>query len=170
MCFLWSYILSIVNYTKGCRCHVSVILITPTVLCFTECPFPQNAAMFPVDDPTSPPLIGPSTIVVVNDARHQLQPDFLQRTTPYFFDVDENSGQYKWAKVHNSFIHWLVHWLMVVVHVILGFQMRLMWCIICHFFPSIPWCTAGGIRSNASTFQERFAGRPFGKPRSFTGN
>lgn len=108
MCFLWPYILSIVNYTKGCRCHVSVILITPTVLCFTECPFPQNAAMFPVDDPTSPPLIGPSTIVVVNDARHQLQPDFLQRTTPYFFDVDENSGQYKWAKVHNSLIGSLI--------------------------------------------------------------
>ncbi|CAM9342279.1 unnamed protein product [Ascophyllum nodosum] len=59
----------------------------------------MNAAMFPVDDPTSPPLIGPSTIVVVNDARHQLQPDFLQRTTPYFFDVDEITGQYKWAKV-----------------------------------------------------------------------
>lgn len=59
----------------------------------------QNAAMFPVDDPTSPPLVGPSTIVVVNDARHQLQPEFLQRTTPYFFDVDTITGQYKWAKV-----------------------------------------------------------------------
>lgn len=59
----------------------------------------QNAAMFPVDDPTSPPLIGPSTIVVVNDARHQLQPEFLQRTTPYFFDVDPITQQYKWAKV-----------------------------------------------------------------------
>lgn len=56
--------------------------------------------MFPVDDPTSPPLIGPSTIVVVNDARHQLQPEFLQRTTPYFFDVDSITQQYKWAKVH----------------------------------------------------------------------
>lgn len=55
--------------------------------------------MFPVDDPTSPPLIGPSTIVVVNDARHQLQPEFLQRTTPYFFDVDPQTQQYKWAKV-----------------------------------------------------------------------
>lgn len=55
--------------------------------------------MFPVDDPTSPPLIGPSTIVVVNDARHQLQPEFLQRTTPYFFDVDSITQQYKWAKV-----------------------------------------------------------------------
>lgn len=55
--------------------------------------------MFPMDDPTSPPLIGPSTIVVVNDARHQLQPEFLQRTTPYFFDVDAITQQYKWAKV-----------------------------------------------------------------------
>lgn len=61
----------------------------------------QNAAMFPVDDPTSPPLIGPSTIVVVNDARHQLQPEFLQRTTPYFFDVDSITQQYKWAKVRS---------------------------------------------------------------------
>ncbi|CAM9743211.1 unnamed protein product, partial [Ectocarpus fasciculatus] len=59
----------------------------------------MNAAMFPIDDPTSPPLIGPSTIVVVNDARHQLQPEFLQRTTPYFFDVDSITQQYKWAKV-----------------------------------------------------------------------
>lgn len=63
----------------------------------------QNAAMFPIDDPTSPPLIGPSTIVVVNDARHQLQPEFLQRTTPYFFDVDTITGQYKWAKVRLPF-------------------------------------------------------------------
>ena len=64
-----------------------------------SCQTKQNAAMFPVDDPTSPPLIGPSTIVVVNDARHQLQPEFLQRTTPYFFDVDSITQQYKWAKV-----------------------------------------------------------------------
>lgn len=59
--------------------------------------------MFPVDDPTSPPLIGPSTLVVVNDARHQLQPEFLQRTTPYFFDVDTITGQYKWAKVNKAY-------------------------------------------------------------------
>ncbi|CAB1103980.1 GT2 [Ectocarpus sp. CCAP 1310/34] len=59
----------------------------------------MNAAMFPMDDPTAPPLIGPSTIVVVNDARHQLQPEFLQRTTPYFFDLDATTQQYKWAKV-----------------------------------------------------------------------
>lgn len=71
---------------------VAVVFFLSFVLC-------QNAAMFPVDDPTSPPLIGPSTIVVVNDARHQLQPEFLQRTTPYFFDVDNITGQYKWAKV-----------------------------------------------------------------------
>lgn len=58
--------------------------------------------MFPMDDPTSPPLIGPSTIVVVNDARHQLQPEFLQRTAPYFFDVDKITGQYKWAKVRTN--------------------------------------------------------------------
>lgn len=62
----------------------------------------QNAAMFPVDDPTSPPLIGPSTVVVVNDARHQLQPEFLQRTAPYFFDVDPITNQYKWAKVGDT--------------------------------------------------------------------
>lgn len=58
-----------------------------------------------MDDPTSPPLIGPSTIVVVNDARHQLQPEFLQRTTPYFFDVDSITQQYKWAKVRVCCIH-----------------------------------------------------------------
>jgi hypothetical protein len=37
-------------------------------------------------------------MVVVNDARHQLKPDFLQRTMPYFFELDTDGMTYKWGK------------------------------------------------------------------------
>eukprot|EP00612_Vaucheria_litorea_P005782 CAMPEP_0171461346 /NCGR_PEP_ID=MMETSP0945-20130129/5831_1 /TAXON_ID=109269 /ORGANISM="Vaucheria litorea, Strain CCMP2940" /LENGTH=671 /DNA_ID=CAMNT_0011987675 /DNA_START=409 /DNA_END=2424 /DNA_ORIENTATION=+ len=62
----------------------------------------MNSAIFPIDYPDSEPLIGDSTIVAVNDCRHQLQPNFLQRTVPYFFKLQGNhgeSGQYTWDKV-----------------------------------------------------------------------
>ncbi|CAM9415618.1 unnamed protein product [Ectocarpus sp. 4 AP-2014] len=65
----------------------------------------MNAAIFPVDDPTMTPLTGDSTIVVVNDARHQLEGNFLQRTVPYFFELAgghptvASGGRYRWAKV-----------------------------------------------------------------------
>lgn len=96
-------------------CAPKLILCCCFLFCFVIC---QNAAMFPVDDPTSPPLIGPSTIVVVNDARHQLQPEFLQRTTPYFFDVDPITNQYKWAKVRpgsNPIIFFVCIWVVFLV-------------------------------------------------------
>lgn len=79
----------------------SFLILTAALRASTLVIWTQNSAIFPIDDPTSPPLIGPSTIVVVNDARHQLQPEFLQRTTPYFFDLDNITGQYKWAKVRS---------------------------------------------------------------------
>lgn len=59
----------------------------------------MNAALFPMDYPDDPPLIGNASILVVNDCRHQLQPDFLQRTVPYFFALDESEQQYSWAPV-----------------------------------------------------------------------
>ncbi|CAM9949458.1 unnamed protein product, partial [Laminaria digitata] len=65
----------------------------------------MNAAIFPVDDPSSVPLVGDATIVVVNDARHQLEANFLQRTVPYFFELTgghptvASGGRYRWAKV-----------------------------------------------------------------------
>lgn len=65
----------------------------------------RNAALFPVDNPDSPPLVGDATIVVVNDARHQLEANFLQRTVPYFFELSSTNatvssgGRYRWAKV-----------------------------------------------------------------------
>ncbi|CAM9632852.1 unnamed protein product, partial [Choristocarpus tenellus] len=59
----------------------------------------MNAAIFPVDYPLNPPLIGNCNLVLVNDARHQLQPNFLQRTCPYMFDVDPVTKDYKWAPV-----------------------------------------------------------------------
>eukprot|EP00752_Nemacystus_decipiens_P009511 g8502.t1 len=65
----------------------------------------MNAAIFPVDDPSMVPLIADATIVVVNDARHQLEGNFLQRTVPYFFELSgghptvASGGRYRWAKV-----------------------------------------------------------------------
>ncbi|KAG5192414.1 hypothetical protein JKP88DRAFT_271166 [Tribonema minus] len=59
----------------------------------------MNSALFALDYPDMPPLIGSSTIVVVNDCRHQLQPEFLQRTVPYFFELDADGQRYRWAKV-----------------------------------------------------------------------
>lgn len=65
----------------------------------------RNSAIFPLDDPQSPPLVGDATIVVVNDARHQLEANFLQRTVPYFFELTgglptvASGGRYRWAKV-----------------------------------------------------------------------
>lgn len=65
----------------------------------------MNAAIFPIDNPTSEPLVGDATIVVVNDARHQLEANFLQRTVPYFFELSghnatvSSGGRYRWAKI-----------------------------------------------------------------------
>lgn len=67
----------------------------------------RNSAIFPLDDPQSPPLVGDATIVVVNDARHQLEANFLQRTVPYFFELTgglptvASGGRYRWAKVRS---------------------------------------------------------------------
>lgn len=71
----------------------------------------MNAAIFPIDRP-GPVLIGNAKILVVNDCRHKLFTDFLQRTVPFFFElVDKqlahtkstqanvNSKLYKWAKI-----------------------------------------------------------------------
>ena len=72
-------------------------------VCFVFCC--RNAAIFPVDDPSAAPLVGDATIVVVNDARHQLEANFLQRTVPYFFELTGGhptvaaGGRYRWAKV-----------------------------------------------------------------------
>lgn len=69
------------------------------------CGVDRNAAIFPLDDPSMTPLTGDSTIVVVNDARHQLEGNFLQRTVPYFFELTgghptvASGGRYRWAKV-----------------------------------------------------------------------
>lgn len=71
----------------------------------------RNAAIFPVDDPTMTPLIADATIVVVNDARHQLEGNFLQRTVPYFFELTggnptvASGGRYRWAKVR-AYVSW----------------------------------------------------------------
>lgn len=50
-------------------------------------------------NPAEEPLIGESSIVVVNDVRHELYPEFLQRTAPYFFTFDKPRRCYKWANI-----------------------------------------------------------------------
>lgn len=60
----------------------------------------MNAAIFP-NSPGEEPVIGDAArIVVVNDARHRLKTDFLQRTVPYFFRLDERTRKkYFWSNV-----------------------------------------------------------------------
>lgn len=63
-----------------------------------------------MDNPGSPPMIGEATIVVVNDCRHQLEANFLQRTVPYFFELSSSNatvssgGRYRWAKVSGGLV------------------------------------------------------------------
>ncbi|CAM9128076.1 unnamed protein product [Discosporangium mesarthrocarpum] len=45
------------------------------------------------------PLIGGASVVVVNDVRHELRPEFLQRTVPYLFTYDKPRKAYKWANI-----------------------------------------------------------------------
>lgn len=92
--------------------HGSVVVLSHCCCCttwfffrfFRFC-FYRNAAIFPVDNPDIPPLVADATIVVVNDARHQLEANFLQRTVPYFFELTgglptvASGGRYRWAKV-----------------------------------------------------------------------
>ncbi|CAM9135904.1 unnamed protein product [Laminaria digitata] len=60
----------------------------------------MNAAIFR-NSPEEDPVIGKDcTIVVVNDARHRLKTEFLQRTVPYFFKLNRRTGKnYGWADV-----------------------------------------------------------------------
>lgn len=60
----------------------------------------MNAAIFP-NSPREEPVIGDSArVVIVNDARHRLKTEFLQRTAPYFFKLNRQTGKnYTWADV-----------------------------------------------------------------------
>mmetsp|Transcript_1129 Transcript_1129/g.1733 ORF Transcript_1129/g.1733 Transcript_1129/m.1733 type:complete len:968 (+) Transcript_1129:131-3034(+) len=59
----------------------------------------MNSAIFNIDYPEDEALIGDSTILVVNDCRHMLNSTFLQRTVPYFFELDGDGNRYGWARV-----------------------------------------------------------------------
>lgn len=56
-------------------------------------------------NPQEEALIGPASIIVVNDVRHELYPEFLQRTVPYFFTFDKIRRCYKWADVAFVQVH-----------------------------------------------------------------
>jgi cellulose synthase/poly-beta-1,6-N-acetylglucosamine synthase-like glycosyltransferase len=57
-----------------------------------------NSALFSIDHPEIAPFVGNASIVSINDCRHQLHTNFLQRTLPYFFKVGED-GKYNWDSV-----------------------------------------------------------------------
>ncbi|CAM9642369.1 unnamed protein product [Chrysoparadoxa australica] len=59
----------------------------------------MNTAVFNLDNPDKEPLIGDAKLVVVNDARHQLMPEFLQRMVPYFFELRPDQSSYRWGDV-----------------------------------------------------------------------
>lgn len=50
-------------------------------------------------NPQEEPLIGEASIIVINDVRHELYAEFLQRTVPYFFTFDKKRGCYKWSNI-----------------------------------------------------------------------
>ncbi|CAN0132012.1 unnamed protein product, partial [Heterosigma akashiwo] len=54
----------------------------------------MNAALFPHMDNPGEPLIGGSDFVMVNDARHCMEPEYLQRTCPYFFRLACEKGDH----------------------------------------------------------------------------
>ncbi|KAG5176027.1 cellulose synthase, family GT2 [Tribonema minus] len=59
----------------------------------------MNCAIFRKDG-KGETLIAGAAVIVVNDARHALQPEFLQRALPYFFTRDaRRAGAYVWADV-----------------------------------------------------------------------
>ncbi|CAM9857880.1 unnamed protein product, partial [Ectocarpus fasciculatus] len=58
----------------------------------------MNRAIFSFN-PQEEPLIGEAAVIVVNDVRHELYPEFLQRTVPYFFTFDKPRRCYKWANI-----------------------------------------------------------------------
>ncbi|CAM9618770.1 unnamed protein product [Ectocarpus sp. 8 AP-2014] len=58
----------------------------------------MNRAIFSFN-PQEEPLIGEAAVVVINDVRHELYPEFLQRTVPYFFTFDKPRRCYKWANI-----------------------------------------------------------------------
>ncbi|KAG5186155.1 hypothetical protein JKP88DRAFT_262580 [Tribonema minus] len=58
-----------------------------------------NAAIYDLRPDTGLPLIGEAKAVLVNDARHYLLPNFLQRTMPYLFELAPDGMSYQWGKV-----------------------------------------------------------------------
>lgn len=52
----------------------------------------MNAAIFPNSPVDKLVMDEAARIVVVNDCRHRLKKDFLQRTVPYFFKLNQSAG------------------------------------------------------------------------------
>lgn len=50
-------------------------------------------------NPQEEPLIGEAAVIAINDVRHELYPEFLQRTLPYFFTFDQIRRCYKWSNI-----------------------------------------------------------------------
>lgn len=55
----------------------------------------MNSVLFP-EDPVDDDIINGAKFVVINDARHAFEPDYLQRVVPYFWELKKMDGKYKY--------------------------------------------------------------------------
>jgi len=55
----------------------------------------MNSVLFP-EDPVDQDVVGKALIVVINDARHAFEPEYLQRVIPYFFELKRVDGVYRY--------------------------------------------------------------------------
>ena len=89
-------------------CAIFRVVFLPLLLSLTNTLKSIRRSIFSFN-PQEEPLIGEAAVIVVNDVRHELYPEFLQRTIPYFFTFDKIRRCYKWAdiafiQVHGCFI------------------------------------------------------------------
>jgi len=52
----------------------------------------MNSVLFP-EDPVDEDILNGARFVVINDARHAFEPEYLQRVVPYFFELKKVKGK-----------------------------------------------------------------------------
>jgi hypothetical protein len=55
----------------------------------------MNSVLFP-EDPVDEDVVNKARFVVINDARHAFEPEYLQRVVPYFFELKRVDGKYRY--------------------------------------------------------------------------
>ncbi|KAM3569664.1 hypothetical protein VYU27_008251, partial [Nannochloropsis oceanica] len=56
----------------------------------------MNSVLFP-EDPVDEDILNGARFVVINDARHAFEPEYLQRVLPYFFELKKIDGKFKYV-------------------------------------------------------------------------